>query len=759
MSQGRSRPWSAGVRVLVLIGLAVTAVGAVWWYHAAQSSRLSIRNVVLISIDTCRADRLSSYGFKRTTTPNIDAVADRGIRFANVVSPVPLTLPAHSTMLTGTSPISHGVHDNIGFRLGPSSTTLAEILQNKGYATGAVVSTLVLQSQFGLDQGFTFYHDRFRHEPGATQVPRERSAIASTKIALDWLGQHRDDPFFLFLHFYDPHDDYSPPAPFDTDFADDLYAGEIAYADHCVGIVLNRLKTLGLLDSTLIVVTSDHGEMLEEHGELKHDYFIYQSAIRVPLIFKIPGHDEKKTVHELVGLVDLMPTILSLLNIDPPPVLHGTDLTPSLWGNPLPADRAYYCESQTPTKYGANPLLGIVTDRWKFIDTKVPELYDLAADPGETTNLAQTNGSVAAQMQARLKRMLSGQRGDTKDSRITISGQTKQQLASIGYVGVGVKTSLEIDKDLDDPKDLLGFHQLVHKTESLILGKSYDEAHDLCMKIIKQRKSFLPVYYQLADIAVARRQYGQAVRHVQHVIDLQPGEEIAYRELAEIYRLQGAHGKEVEQLEKAIQFNPRSLLLLTKLGMAHYQDGDYERAIVRYREALVIKKDLPGLLVNLAHALYASGQSGQAIKTYRDAVQINPGDAEVRYALGVALKENGRPIAALREFEAAARLAPRWHEPRNAVAWVLATSPRAEVRNSKAALVLAEQTAELTQHKDASVLDTLAAAHAAAAQFEQAIEIAQKAITLAVESKSDELATQIEARLQLYKAAKPYVEP
>ena len=350
---------------IALIGLLVG--GAVWFFLRDRLFEPQIKNVLLISIDTLRADYLSSYGFEPETTPHIDALAREGVLFKRVVSPVPQTLPAHSSMLTGTIPPYHGMHDNLGYQLSNSNVTLAEMLKDEGFTTGAIISSFVLDKKFNLSQGFDTYNDRFEEEHKILHLS-ERKGDEATRFATAWLEEHRKERFFLFLHYYDPHDGYDPPEPFASRFADDLYAGEVAFVDHCVGEVIRKIKDLKLFDSTLIVITSDHGEMLGEHGELTHQYFIYQSALRVPLIFKVPGRTEPREVESLVGLIDIVPTIAGLLGIDVPEQVQGEDLSPWLNGGNHPAEpRRFYAESVTPERYyDAAPLH--VTGQARYVD-------------------------------------------------------------------------------------------------------------------------------------------------------------------------------------------------------------------------------------------------------------------------------------------------------------------------------------------------------------------------------------------------------
>ena len=289
-------------------------------------------NILLISIDTLRADHLGAYGFARPTTPAIDAVAREGVLFKNARTPVPMTLPAHVSMLTGTLPPTHGLRDNMQSRLPDASLTLAEMLKARGFTTGAVVSSFVLDRRFGTSQGFDRYDDQFQevHKIGDLN---ERKGNEATRVATAWLESHKERPFFLFVHLYDPHDPYEPPEPFASQWSEHPYEGEVAFADHCVGQVLEKLRQLGLYDDTLIVITGDHGEMLGEHGELNHGFFIYEGALRVPLVMRVPRSPAgSRQVDIPVSLIDIVPTVLSLVGAPVPKEVQGTDLSPWLAG-------------------------------------------------------------------------------------------------------------------------------------------------------------------------------------------------------------------------------------------------------------------------------------------------------------------------------------------------------------------------------------------------------------------------------------------
>ncbi len=510
-------------RLIVLLLLVVGGLLAAWFLYGSGYFLGKYPNVLLISIDTCRADRLSCYGYELATTPNIDALAAEGILFEHAISPVPQTLPAHGSMFTGTIPPYHGVHDNFGYHLDKSNITLAEILRDSGFTSGAVISAFVLDSQFGTAQGFDSYHDRIESPMQGQAIP-QRQAGQTTRIALDWLEENKDKRFFFFLHYYDPHVEYEPPEPFASQFAGNLYAGEIAYTDHCIGQVIDKLKELGLYDSTLIIITSDHGEMLGEHGELTHSYFIYQGAIRVPLIFKLPGPSKPARIKSIAGIVDIVPPVCGLLNIETPKQVQGIDLSPSLKGEVSSGqDRHMFCESLWPTSYKANSLLGVVNDRFKYIQTTRPELYDLIKDPGESDNLVEEQRQRARIMQDKLAQILEQSvRKDALDSKMAMDPETIERLKSLGYAGGTITEDFSFDQTKDDPEDLLECHLLQVRTSFYLTLKQYNKAEMFAEQMIQLRPDSAHGYKTLGDIAMLQGDDSRAIVYLQKAIELEP---------------------------------------------------------------------------------------------------------------------------------------------------------------------------------------------------------------------------------------------
>ena len=434
--------------------LLLTALAAL--HAAAQTPPKPAPNVVLITIDTLRADHVGCYGDNQIKTPNIDSLAADGARFERAFAVVPVTLPSHSSMLTGTFPMLSGMHDFSGNKLSPLQPTIASLLKQAGYQTGAVIASAVLDSRFGLNQGFDFYYDHFDfsrlNEANLDEMERPGNVVAD--VTLDWLAKNSQKKFFLWMHLYDPHFPYNPPEPYRKEYAAQPYDGEIAFADEQVGRLLRFLKEKGLYQNTLIVLAGDHGESLGEHREKTHGFFIYNATMHVPLIIRLPENAfAGRTVPDLVSLVDLMPTVLGVVGVNVPSQVQGRSLMPQLHGEPIDRDRVLYGETFLPRiHFNWSELRGIENPRYHFIDAPRPELYDLANDPGEVHNLAPDKKAVAAELHARLNVVIRDfSAGKEMAEKTGLDPALMERLKSLGYAGFsGGSNSTATDHTLAD---------------------------------------------------------------------------------------------------------------------------------------------------------------------------------------------------------------------------------------------------------------------------------------------------------------------
>jgi choline-sulfatase len=728
------------VSFVVLALAALLIAGAAMWRYFSPRTH-EIRNVLLISIDTCRADHLGCYGYPLDTTPNIDAIASEGIVFEHALSPLPFTLPAHCTMLTGTIPPYHGVIDNTDYKLNDGDVTLADLLREKGYLTAGFVSSFILDSQFGLGQGFDFYDDDFEPANDTMDI-NQQSGGETTQDVIEWLGTHKDEKNFVFLHYYDPHFTYEPPEPFASKFRNvpppkhvttrfeqalfDGYAGEIAYTDHCIGQVVDKLRQLGLYDSTMIIITSDHGEMLGQHGEGFHGYFIYQPAIRVPLIIKLPQLSKHRRITSTVGLVDIVPTVCSVLGIDLSTPVQGQDLSPCFDSDWLPpSDRHLFCQSLEPTKYNANSLLGVVTDRYKYIKTTRSELYDLVEDPYELNNIAVEQADRSQTMEERLRQILQETTRGKEGGKEHLDNQTRERLESLGYIGGSVDKDLGFDRGGEDPKDLIEYHVRTMQIGFLIYQKKYDLAESQCRQLISERPLFHGPYFSLAKIAVRQGDFAEAVTNFEKVIELEPHH---------VYSYEG-------------------------LGAAYEAQGQFDKAVLGYAKVLELKPDYVKAYYKVALCFYVLGEFREPDKYVTTVLTNNPSYVDAAISLAEKLLERRQIRLAYEHYLRILDLRDDSVTVLNALAWIQAACDIEGLRNPEQALERALEACEMTNYGMPEVVDTLAVAYAAAGRFPEARETAQKAIRAAQSVSNTALAQRITNRLKLYDAKKPYFDP
>ena len=766
--------------------LLVLAFAGVWY---CQWRPETIQNVLLISIDTCRADHLSCYGYSLPTTPNIDAIAAEGVLFENAVSPVPLTLPAHASMLTGTIPPYHGIHDNEGQRLGDASITLPELLQEHDVTTGAIIGAFVLDAEFGLNQGFDSYDDRFDDEQNSAGTVERRGEEVSHRANL-WLEQHQKDRFFLFLHFYDPHLSYDPPEPFKSRFRDNLYAGEIAYTDHCIGQVLDKLRLLDLYDSTLIVITSDHGESLGEHGEATHGYYMYQSTVKVPLIVRSPDLPVGKRIIKTAGLIDICPTVCGLFKVPVPAEVHGEDLSVALSGQASSPDaRTLYCESLLPTGYDCNPLLGVASDKWKYIRTTQPELYDLETDPNEIQNVVERFPQQVRVLHDELQWILDNQTTSRGHAQSVLDSETRVRLESLGYVAkIQTGNSLIIDPNKPDPKALIEFHRLNADAAISIHQKNLARAKQLCTKMLDIKPDYPLTFHHLGMIAMAEQDYRRAREQFSRFVKHVPEHEGGHNNLGLALSHLGEHAEAVKRFNTALSIDPNFARAHYNLARALAKQGDYENAqthlgrarllrpqdrriekeiqrvaalgerFERARKDLELNPNSPDSHIAVAKVCYGRRDFDAAVQHCRDALRVDPGSIRAReFLAGIFLQEQ-EIQSALKQYREILQIRPESLSALNSLAWIQATHADPAMRHPGEAVRLARRACDLSGYNMPELLDTLAAAYAAASDFGQATETAEKAVKRAGLTGKDALAREITSRLHLYQNEKAFYE-
>jgi arylsulfatase A-like enzyme len=473
---------------IILLGFFCAAIVAVcvllllfvFKFNRNEFSRLTGKknfNFILVTVDTLRVDRIGCYGYKDVETPTMDLFAKRGIKFEKCFSQTPLTLPSHTSLMTGTFPAFHGVRDNGGFLVPPELETLAELFKENNYDTGAFVASYVLDSKWGLNQGFDFYFDQFDlskyQSISLGKVQRRGDEVIDQ--ALPWLEDHKNNSFFAWIHLYDPHTPYDPPSPYKEQYPQRPYVGEIAYADSQLARLWKYLEEENLVENTILIFASDHGESLGAHKENAHGFFIYQEAVHVPLIVVTPFESLfGQSRSAVVSLVDILPTMLEMAGIPVPREVQGKSLQPLLFKDDLNAEDFAYSETFYPRfHYGWSELTSVQDGRYKLIVAPRLELYDVEKDPQEKTNLLD----VAPREARRLKNLIDAFMAETEINALKLDysqmdEDSRQKLAALGYLGTITETSL-IGKKLGDPKDKISIFNQLSDAREMGLGKNY----------------------------------------------------------------------------------------------------------------------------------------------------------------------------------------------------------------------------------------------------------------------------------------------
>lgn len=604
-----------GVVVVMLVGAA-----AAWWL--ARGARFDYRpdadrNVLLVTIDTLRADALGVYG-GRATTPNLDRLAARGAKFAFAHAHAVVTLASHASILSGTYPYEHGIRDNTGYRFPASRPTAATALKAQGFATGAFVGGFPLDHRFGLNIGFDRYDDTLAPVAGAESGERERRAEAVVAAALDWIGG-QNGKWFSWVHVYDPHVTYSPPEPWAAKFPSDPYLGEVSYVDASLGALFDRLATLPR--RTLVIVTADHGEGLGDHGELTHSVFAYESTIRVPLIVAELGGAQTSspkgvTVTAPARHVDILPTILEAVQA-PAVTTSGASLRPLIESG-AGGDRPSYFEAMSANlARGWAPLRGVIVGAEKFIDLPIAELYDLEADPKELRNAIALTPDRGNVLYNTLKNFNVAPPGRPQAE----TAETVEALRSLGYIGGATATAREKYTENDDPKKLIELEQMMTAAMQAFQTGRIDEAMATYGKVIERR----------------------------------PDMEDAYRKLALAYWRTGRPNQAVATLEAALRAGVTQAEVKIKLGEYLAQSGQTAKAIALLSS---FAGEDPDALVALGNAYQLSGKTADAVKTYQRLLAADPKNGVAHMNLGIIRLEARDVAGAERELRQALDLDP-----------------------------------------------------------------------------------------------------
>ncbi|MGD9346951.1 MAG: sulfatase-like hydrolase/transferase [Candidatus Aminicenantes bacterium] len=603
-------------------------------------------NILLITIDTLRADRLSCYGSRSLQTPQIDRLAEKGTLFARAFANTSTTLPSHANILLGTTPNYHGVHENLNFVVPEELVTLAEHLKSNGYATGAFVGAYPLDARFGLSQGFDVYDDEYSRIHSVNLASLERNAEEVVGSALAWLVGRRS-PWFLWIHCWDPHTPYEPPEPFKTQYKDKPYDGEVAYVDSVLGKLFDHLDENNLFESTFLIFTGDHGESLGQHGEKTHGYFAYNSTTWIPLIMVHPEASPRHVEH-YVSHIDIFPTVCDALGIEQPSFLQGKSLRPALRGKKL-RELPIYFESLYPYySRGWAPLRGFILKKKKFIDAPIPELYDLDRDFNEFENRLEQNN--VAKWRSELQEIIVNLTpSETVDASRSVDRKTRERLASLGYVsskGTAQKTNFGPQ---DDIKVLLPYINRTDEALELYEEGKQEKAIALLKEILKERKDIDIAYKNLAAIYTETGRKEEALSTLEQGLNALPANYEIFIEYMKGLISAEEYDKVIAAFERSrireAEYDPE---IWSNLGTAYAGKGLFEEAIKAFEMGLSLDDKHPELYNNLANACYSYGiQSKDAFlfsrcfEYYKKAIELDPGYAVPYYGLGHAYRQQG----------------------------------------------------------------------------------------------------------------------
>jgi arylsulfatase A-like enzyme/Flp pilus assembly protein TadD len=630
-------------------------------------------NIILITVDTLRADRLSCYGYGEITTQHIDEFAEDAVLFDQAISPAPLTLPSHASILTGKYPLSHGVRDNTGFVLPERQSTLPEVLRKKGYKTGAFVGSYVLDSRFGLDQGFDHYFDDFG--TGSNEVVRmelsERPAEEVVAAAESWIRSESSGPWFVWMHLFDPHAPYSPPRPYP---ADSKYDQEVLYVDEQLGRFFDFLKKRGQFEDTLIVLTSDHGEGLGEHGEDTHGMFLYDSTLRVPLVVKPPLRQAGSLRIDLqVRLIDILPTVLSSVGFATPEDIQGVSLLPA-WSKGDQPELTAYSEAALPLlNYGWSDTSSLRTLTHKYISAPLPELYDLSSDPGERTNIAEEEPQRISEMAHIRGQLVKQQVGAASaEAYRTPDDETVRRLRSLGYISGSrsprsARTQDPLDAirrrlgdNLADPKLKIQHFNRIWRAQTAAVEGDHVKAIQIIDSVLQEDSSIFMAHSIRALSSLELNRNREAVTHLKRAVSLRPEDPGAHLYLGlaliRLDQLEGAAGA----FERAIQLDPKGHEARNNLGTVYARLGRFREAVPVF-EALARENPAdPAPQINLGMVHLMQDEPLLAIQSFEAALERDPNLPEAHNNIGVVHLNTGVPEEAITHFEKAVQLNPRY---------------------------------------------------------------------------------------------------
>ena len=646
----------------VLVWLDMKGVAAVlaWCVVAMTAAAQQNRpDVFLITIDTLRADHVQCYGYDGVRTPAINRLCDDGVRFTEAFTPSPVTNTSHTTIFTGLLPSHHGVTD-FGISLSAAHATMAELLRNAGYHTAALIGAVILDSNGlapGLDHGFDYYDNFPTHSRTKSRWGRlERRGMEVVQRTEHWLDAHPKGPHFVWIHLYDPHDPYEPPAPYSREYRGHLYDGEIAYADAALGQFLKYLDQHGWYRPALIVLVGDHGEGLGEHNEDTHGIFLYDSTTHVPLIFKLPGNAAKDRVIEAeVRTTDILPTVMDLLSLAIPGGLDGGSLKDGFDAGRALASRPAYGETDYPLQFGWAPLRSLRAGNLKFIEAPRPEFYNLNADPRELKNIYEP-WNVEVQ---KFRNMLADahlNEHSTPAKRGTANSATVAELKALGYLGPGGTTSVPEPSLLPDPKDKIEEENLLHWAMLAFEDGRTAEARGALQKALSDDPDSVIALRQMGELELSAREYEKAANHLKHARILNPNDALVAFLQGKASARHGDFHSSREALEASLHLYPGQIEARRLLADIDMKVSDPKGAADQLEAALLLQPGNAELQIDLARAFLVDHKFSDAAQQLEEVAKIDPKNAEVYALLARAYEGLGKRGLAQKSASRAAEL-------------------------------------------------------------------------------------------------------
>jgi choline-sulfatase len=652
-----------GKLMIAAVGLLLgTTVATAAPEPRSTAPRSAAVNVILITMDTLRADHVGCYGATQVQTPTLDALCRDSLVFEHAFTQVPLTWPAHVAILTGTYPYQNGVQDFTGQPLSSEFRTIVQAFKQRGYATAAVISAFVLDRSWGLSRGFDFYDDAFSAQDFQTKEIGlvERKAGESVTHAISWLQATQHRPFFLWLHLYDPHSPYDPPEPYRAQYRQHPYDGEIAYADHELGRLTSWLKRNRLYDHSLIVFLSDHGESLGEHGESEHGFFVYNATVRVPLIVKAPVGSgfQPKRVSRTVESIAVAPTLLKLAGIKD--AIQKQFQTASLMEADSNHEDGAYSETFYPfSSFGWSPLHSLETSRYHYIEATDPELYDVISDPEEKSNLASQQTAVVSVLKEKLQQRLKvNSFARSSEPNSGLSPDTLERLRALGYVAYRAPVSAQaLAAGLPDPKKKIGeFNTILQAGDALRAG-AFPTAKALLAEVRESDPQMYVVPFMLGEAANKQHKWEQGALEFQKCLELNPYFDQAMTGMAQALANLGDASEAKQWVEKALQYNPQNFRGWYELGHIEAK-SDPAAAIAAYERAVAIQPNFPLARRDLGMMYIQQKRYGKAAVQLSKAAKLGLEEAPVFNYLGIAYSQTSRQERAIESYQKALKLDP-----------------------------------------------------------------------------------------------------